>query len=95
MARMAQRVGQNKHVPEADPYKVDWTIALQLLDTSWRVAVPILALTFIGHKLDLGLRTNPLFIIIGLFVAISISIILVYRQVKIAYPDFFKKAGGK
>ena len=76
-----------------DPYKLDWSIALQLLDTTWRVAVPILLLTFLGHKLDLGLGTNPLFIIIGLFLSLTIAILLIYRQIKIAYPDFFKKGG--
>ena len=92
---MAQRIGQNKHVPTSGSYKLDWTVALQLLDTSWRVALPIIAFTFIGHKLDIGFGTNPLFIILGLFLSLAVSALLVYRQIQVAYPDFFKNGGKK
>lgn len=91
MTAMAQRIGHNKHVPATDPNKLDWSIGLQLLDTSWRVALPILLLTYVGHKFDLGFGTNPLFITSGLFLSIVIACLLIYRQIKIAYPDFFKK----
>ncbi len=88
---MTESSGSNKHVPSKGPLKLDWTIGLQLADTTWRVAVPILLLTYIGHKMDVGFGTNPLFIMSGLFLSLAIAIFLVYRQIKIAYPDFFKK----
>jgi F0F1-type ATP synthase assembly protein I len=70
-------------------------IALQLLDTGWRVALPILLFTLLGVKFDKAMDTNPLFTIIGLFLAIGVAILLVYRQIQVAYPDFFKKGGQK
>lgn len=73
------------------PLKLDWSLALQLLDTTWRVAIPILLLTYIGHSLDKAHHTNPLFIMLGLFLSLGVAGLLVYRQIQTAYPDFFKK----
>lgn len=90
---MKETVGRTGKVAAKVPQKLDWTVALQLLDTTWRVALPILLLTYFGHKLDLGLGTNPLFIVMGLFLALAVSTLLVYRQIQVAYPHFFKKVG--
>lgn len=65
-------------------------VALQLLDTTWRVALPILLLSWLGFKLDQHWHTKPIFILIGFFVSLIMAFLLVYRQVKSAYPDFFK-----
>ncbi len=73
------------------PIKLDWTLALQLLDTTWRVAIPIILFTFVGNKLDKGLGTGPLFILVGLFLSLAVASLLVYRQIQVAYPDFFKQ----
>lgn len=81
--------------PTKGPAKLDWTIALQLLDTTWRVALPILLFTYAGHKLDLAMGTNPLFIVLGLFLSLAVATLLVYKQIRVAYPDFFKKGGQK
>jgi hypothetical protein len=91
MHRMA-RESKNANAAHG-PNKLDWTIALQLLDTTWRVALPILLLTYLGHKLDDGMGTNPLFIMGGLFLGLAVAGLLVYRQIQLAYPDFFKKVG--
>lgn len=85
--RSPTKVGGGKN-----PDKLGWLMALQLLDTTWRVALPIILLTFIGAKLDKHYNTSPAFILTGLFLSLFIAIILVYRQIKVAYPDFF---GGK
>lgn len=71
-----------------------WVIGLQLLDTGWRVAVPILLFSYMGVQLDKHHNTRPLFTLIGFFIALSFAITLVYRQVKTAYPDFFEKKKG-
>lgn len=66
-------------------------IGLQLADTAWRVAVPIILFTFIGHRLDKAMGTSPLFILVGLFLSLAVAVMLVYRQIQTAYPDFFSK----
>lgn len=71
------------------------TIGLQFADTSWRVAVPIVALTFIGIKLDQHYGTRPWLSISGLFISIAVATLLVYKQLKAAYPDFMGKGGKK
>lgn len=67
------------------------TIGLQMADTAWRVAVPILLLTLIGNKLDKAMGTNPLFKIVGLFLSLAIAGLLVYRQLQSAYPEFLQQ----
>ncbi len=67
-------------------------LAGMFLDTSWRVAVPILLLTLLGHWLDTRNHTLPLFSVIGLLLSIVVSSYLIYIQLKMAFPDMF---GGK
>jgi F0F1-type ATP synthase assembly protein I len=69
------------------------TIAVQMADTAWRVAVPIIVLTLIGARLDKHYNSKPAFTIAGLLLSLVISTILVYKQIKVAYPDFFGKGG--
>jgi len=94
MRGMVKKNGQDKRMPLA-PLKLDWSVALQLLDTTWRVAVPILLFTYVGNKFDKALDTGPLLIIGGLFLSLAVASLLVYKQIQSAYPDFFKKAGRK
>ncbi len=72
-----------------DPIPDNWVIALQLLDTGWRVALPILLLTYLGMRLDEHWDTAPLFVLIGFFLSLATAVLLVYRQIHRAYPDFF------
>lgn len=67
-------------------------LAALFLDTSWRVAVPILVLSLGGHWLDGKQSTTPLFTLIGFFVSLVLATYLVYRQLKFAFPSMF---GGK
>jgi len=73
-------------------------IALQFLDTGWRVALPILVLTYAGIKIDKINRTMPLCSLISFFLSLIVATYLVYLQIKSVYPDFFrelKNKGGK
>lgn len=62
-----------------------------MMDTAWRVAIPIIVLTIAGIQLDKSNGTQPLYTLIGLFLALAASSLLVYRQIKNLYPDFFKR----
>jgi len=72
------------------PSREGWLIAVQLMDTTWRVALPILLLCYIGIQIDKHNATTPTFTLIGLFLSLILSTVLVYRQIKGLYPDFFK-----
>ncbi len=76
----------NKPKPGID----GWAIGLQFLDTSWRVALPIVVLSYAGITLDKHSGTKPLFTLIGFFTALAISTGLVFVQIKTAYPGFFR-----
>jgi len=75
--------GGKKSIPD------NWLIAVQLLDTGWRVALPIILLTYLGMRLDRYWNTTPSFVLIGLFLSLATAVTLVYRQIHRAYPDFF------
>src|SRR3990172_7257846 len=70
-------------------------IALQFLDTGWRVSLPILVITYIGIRIDRQNSTMPLYSLIGFFFSLVIATILVYQQIKSVYPDFFKELRNK
>ena len=70
-------------------------IALQMMDTTWRVALPIILLTYGGVSLDKHLNTSPLYSLIGLFVSLAMATLLVYRQLAAAYPGFWKNGSKK
>jgi hypothetical protein len=66
-----------------------------MMDTGWRVAVPILVLTIIGVHIDRSSGTSPLYTLTGLFLALATSSLLIYRQINQLYPDFFKGSKKK
>ena len=68
-------------------------LAVQFMDMSLRVAVPIVVFSLLGIHLDNSHHTKPLFTLVGFLLSLLVSGYLVYRQVSVAYPDFFK--GGK
>lgn len=83
-----------KHMPtlvrgEKNSTVSGYLIAFQFLDTSWRVALPIVVLSLLGHKLDQRLNSGPLFLMIGFFASLPILVLLVYRQINSAYPEIF------
>lgn len=67
-----------------------WLIAMQLLDTTWRVALPILLFSYIGIRLDKHYDSEPLYTLISFFLSLAFATLLVYRQIKNLYPSFFK-----
>ena len=70
-------------------------IDLQLLDTSWRVALPIMVLSYVGIRIDRQNDTTPLYSLIGFFLSLIMATVLVYQQIKSVYPDFFKELRNK
>ena len=67
------------------------TVAVQLLDTSWRVALPIVILSWLGIHLDHHYHHKILFTVTGICLSLIFATILVYKQIKLAYPEFFTK----
>lgn len=61
-------------------------------EITWRVALPILLLCIIGIKLDSRWQTRPWLSVSGLLLSILFASLLIYRYIKINFPDAF---GGK
>lgn len=55
--------------------------ALQLLDTTWRIAVPVIILAVVGILLDKRLHTAPWLTLAGMAVGFAIAGLLVKRQI--------------
>ncbi len=90
---MKQKVKVGAEKSGAKPIPDGKTIAIQLMDTTWRVALPILLFTLTGIHFDKQYGTSPTLTLIGLFLSLATSTLLVYRQIKQLYPEFFKKDG--
>lgn len=70
-------------------------IAVQFLDTGWRVALPILLLSYIGIRIDHQNGTTPLYSLVGFFLSLVMATVLVYKQINSAFPDFLKELNKK
>lgn len=66
-------------------------VVFLLLDTSWRVAVPIIVLSLLGHYIDQRTGHRTLFLLLGFFASLVVAMLLVYRQLCIVFPDQFGK----
>lgn len=55
--------------------------ALQLLDTTWRIAVPVIILAAIGIVLDKHFHTAPWMTLGGMAIGFGIAGLLVKRQI--------------
>ena len=66
-------------------------MAFMLLDTTWRVALPILALSLLGNYLDKRTNHVILFSLTGFFISLAVATLLVYRQLCIVFPNQFGK----
>lgn len=90
MKKAAAKQTTTRAGSSSNPVPDGRTIALQLIDTSWRVALPIILFCYVGIQLDKHYHSAPLYAVSGLFLAIATVVVLVYKQIKSAYPDFFK-----
>lgn len=89
---------QNDKVAKTDKDKTEITdspsvdvahMAGLLLDTSWRVAVPIISLTMLGHYIDGRVGHKYLYLFIGLGLSVVVVVLLIYRQLCIVFPEQF------
>lgn len=54
-------------------------IALQFLDTTWRIAVPVLIFALLGIFVDRSFGTKPLFTLLGVIVGFIVAGLLIKR----------------
>lgn len=70
-------------------------IAAQLLDITWRVALPIILFSLVGHWLDQHFDSKPAYLMTGFFLSLPVIVWLVYRQLRSVYPEMFVNDKGK
>ncbi len=64
-------------------------LPVYLVDTTWRVAVPILVFSIGGYKLDQKYSTDPWLTIIGVILSVVFATLLMYRFIKANFPELF------
>jgi hypothetical protein len=57
------------------------TVALTFLDTTWRIAVPVIGFTILGIYVDLKLDTKPWLTFLSVLLGFGGAVLLVKRQI--------------
>ena len=52
------------------------------LGLGFSIAIPIVGLALLGRAVDKWLVTSPIFLLVGIFLSMPVSVILIYRKVK-------------
>jgi hypothetical protein len=58
------------------------TVALTFLDTTWRIAVPVILCTLLGIFADLTLGTKPWLTLLAVPIGFGLAVLLVKRQIE-------------
>ena len=56
------------------------TVALTFLDTTWRIAIPVIGSTALGIFVDLKLGTKPWLTFLWVILGAGVAVLLVKRQ---------------
>jgi hypothetical protein len=65
-----------------DPGLALGTVALTFLDTTWRIATPVVLFTLLGIFIDLQLGTKPWLTLLAVMAGFAMAILLVKRQIE-------------
>jgi len=66
-------------------------IAVAFLDTTWRIAIPVLAMTMLGIFADRKLGTKPWLTLLSVVIGFGLAALLVKRQIAAAQKMEGKK----
>jgi len=66
-------------------------LALTFLDTTWRIAVPVILFTMLGIFVDLKLGTKPWLTLLAVVIGFALAIVLVKRQIEAVQKAEAKK----
>jgi len=84
----------NSSVSPSNTSKNPKGLGNHLAETAWRVAVPFFIFSLGGIWLDDRYDSEPLYTVIGVFVALIAVAVVVYKYVNTYFPDTFKRGGG-
>lgn len=60
------------------------SLAIDFIDTAWRIAVPVLIFSGVGIFLDIKLSSAPWFTLLGMIVGFAFAIVLLKEQLRSA-----------
>jgi F0F1-type ATP synthase assembly protein I len=66
------------------------TISLSL-QLGFMIALPVVIFTIVGRILDKTLLTTPLFLVLGIILALAVSTILIYQKIKVILKESEKE----
>lgn len=69
----------NKEVASAAP---KLHVGREIVETTWRMTIPVVIFTFIGIYLDLKLDSTPWITFLGVIVGFYFAVVLIKQQIK-------------
>lgn len=70
------------HTSDGKPVMGVGAVALTFLDTTWRIAVPVVLFTFLGIFVDLRLGSKPWLTLLAVVCGFGVAVLLVKRQLE-------------
>jgi hypothetical protein len=83
---MGKRETQSPESPKVSPRGTALVIFGTILDTTWRMFIPVLSLLVLGLWLDTKTGHKPLFTLGGVLLGFGLAIALVYQQYRQVTP---------
>ena len=92
---MGKKQSQSTTTPKKEPQPTvvssEPNFPKVVAEMAWQVAIPFMVLTLGGSWLDTRYDSKPLFTIIGLLLGVASVTLIVFRLVRVYYPNTFKK----
>jgi uncharacterized membrane protein YfcA len=70
------------HTVSGEPVLGIGSIALTFLDTTWRIATPVVLCTFVGIYADRHLGTKPFLTLLAVVIGFGAAVLLVKKQIQ-------------
>lgn len=56
-------------------------VGREIVDTTWRMAVPVVLFAFLGIFADIKLDTKPWFTLLGVIIGFAFAVVLIKQQI--------------
>ena len=80
-AQPAQHHATTKSPATAASSRAQLRVGRELLDTTWRMTIPVVLCASLGIVLDRSLQTSPFLTIVGMIIGFGAAALLVKRQI--------------
>lgn len=89
---MKQAAAKTTHATSGEPTFGAGAVALTFLDTTWRIATPVILFTALGIAADLRFGTKPWLTLLSVVIGFVFAVLLVKRQLEAIQKEERKKS---